>query len=133
MKDQETLIRLKSELQFLNDGGYTSIFWRPYAVFEESLLCINPLRLNRPVVCQKCPLIEFVAEDKRHENIPCRHIVLNDFGLTPRELPEWGTKQQMENAMREWLQARIKDLEARIMRSDSTIASEINIASTKAR
>lgn len=113
MNDQEMLVRLKSELQFLNDGGYTSIFWRPYTVFEESLLCINPSRTNRSVACQKCPLIDFVPESHRHEPIPCRHIRLNDFGLTPRELPEWGTKEQIENVMRGWLKARIKELETK--------------------
>jgi len=114
MKDQELLIRLKSELEFLTRGGYSSIFWRPYAVFENSFMCINPTRMNRPVVCQTCPLIEFVAEEKRQEPIPCRHIQLNEFGVTPRELPEWGSQEQIETVIREWLEARIKELERKI-------------------
>jgi|SRR5579884_2335075 len=117
MTSQDILKALHAELQFLNDGGYQGIAWRPFAVFEESPLCINPLRTNRPAACQKCFLLAFVPPEKRSEQIPCRHIPLNDHGLTPRELPEWGTRSQIEGAMREWLTRAIEDLEARMTAS----------------
>ena|SRR5579883_1882958 len=112
MNRQVLLSGLRAELKFLNEGFHQhGEGWLPYAVFEESPLCINPLHTNRRAACQECPLMAFVPEDKKHEPIPCRHIPLNDLGLTPRNLPQWGTRLKMEAALRRWLEKTIHDLE----------------------
>lgn len=114
MDAQKLIAGLKAELAFLDAGGHQhGEGWAPYAVFEESPLCINPSHTNRPAACQTCPLIEFVPLDKRYETIPCRHIPLNDLGLTPRNLPQWGNRRQMEAALRRWLKKTIAELEIR--------------------
>lgn len=113
MRDLELLLRLKEELAFLNTNGYGGFFWRPYAVFENSRLCINPLRTRGRDQCQQCPLIEFVPESRRREPIPCRHLILNAMGVTPHDLSELGSNEVMEAAVRGWLEARIKELETK--------------------
>lgn len=114
MTDRDLRSALQAELEFLNTGHQGREGWRPYAVFEESSLCVNPLHMNRPAACQTCPLLTFVPEDKRHEAIPCRHIALNDRGLTPQNLPQWGNRKQMETALRKWLESTLKDVESRL-------------------
>ena len=43
---------------------------------------------------------------------PCRHIPLTPRGETVNSFYEWGTEDELENALREWLLETIKELES---------------------
>ena len=103
---------LKKELQFLDSGGYRDPDrWRPSFIFEDSPTCIHPDR-SKPQPCQQCPLMLFVPKSRRHTPIPCRHIPLNDEGLTLDNMYRWESSQEIEATLRDWLIKKIEKLEA---------------------
>jgi len=59
-----------------------------------------------------CSLIEFVPENRRATQFPCRHIPLTSRGETVNSFYEWGTEEELETALREWLLETIKELES---------------------
>jgi len=106
---------LKAELAFLEQGGYRArprYPWRPNFVFEDSPTCINFKNLDERRPCTECPLIDFVPEDRREARHPCRHILLTTRGETVNSFYEWGTEEELETALREWLRRTIRELEA---------------------
>ena len=115
MQDKRNVLQiLKAELAFLEGGGYRRVPrfpWRPNFVFEDSPTCINFADRSRQQPCEKCPLIEFVPESRRATQYPCRHIPLTHGGETVNSFYEWGTEEELENALREWLVETIKELE----------------------
>src|SRR5215469_3560620 len=104
---------LKRELAFLDSGGYKRSMrcpWRAAYIFEESPSCpnfSNPARLHR---CVDCWLMEFVAPALRTEQVPCRFIELEANGVTVDSLYCCGTLAESEEALRNWLHARIREL-----------------------
>jgi len=116
MQDKRNVLQiLKAELAFLERGGYRRVPrypWRPNFVFEDSPTCINFADRSRQQPCTECPLIEFVAENRRATQFPCRHIPLTQGGETVNSFYEWGTEEELENAVREWLLETIKELES---------------------
>ncbi len=116
MQDKRNVLRiLKAEFAFLERGGYRRVPrypWRPNFVFEDSPTCINFADRSRQQLCTNCPLIEFVPENRRATQIPCRHIPLTQGGETVNSFYEWGTEEELENAVREWLLETIKELES---------------------
>jgi hypothetical protein len=115
MPDSRELVDvLKAELAFLEQGGYRSgprYPWRPNFVFEDSPTCINFKNQSRPVPCTECRLIPFVPEHRRLARVPCRHIPLTQLGETVGAFYEWGTEQELEAALRNWLVQTIQNLE----------------------
>jgi hypothetical protein len=65
--------------------------------------------VRRP--CTECPLIDFVPEDRREARYPCRHILLTTRGETVNSFYAWGTEEELETALREWLRQTIRELE----------------------
>jgi len=111
--ERNQLTVLKKELAFLESGGYRRTpGWRPHFVFQDSPICLNfdPERPARP--CSECMLMRFVPTAFRDEKVPCRHILLNDQGETIDTLYKCGTQEELEGAVRHWLQTTIQSLQA---------------------
>ena len=111
--DRDLLEMLKFELRFLEDGGYGQ---SPHAarraslIFEDSLTCMNFNSQDR-TPCSACLLMKFVPPSRANEQIPCRHIPLNEDGKTLDSLYESATPLEIEEALGNWLRATIHRLE----------------------
>ena len=116
-KDNRDLLELlKDELAFINQGGYGRSVrtpWLPKSPFQDSLTCINYGYPYRAHPCSECHLLDFVAPDHQAEGVPCHFIPLNDSGETIEQLEQKNNQGQMEILLRQWLQARINELESR--------------------
>ena len=112
MSDSRSLDEvLRSELEFLNSGGYRKISWRPQFIFEDSPTCPNYTCSQHQVPCSECILMQFVPPEKRGERFPCRYIPLNERGDTIESLYRSGTQDELESALRRWLTREIGNLE----------------------
>lgn len=115
MENRQKLTQiLRAELAFLEGGGYRRrprYPWRPNFVFEDSPTCINYKGKEERKSCHECPLMEFVPEDRRDTQFPCRHIRLTERGDTVNSLYEWGTEEELETALDSWLSHTIQELE----------------------
>lgn len=117
MQDRQKLAQiLKSELSFLEQGGYRRgprYPWRPTFIFEDSPTCINfPQGVTERKPCDACPLIDLVPADRRNMRFPCRHIDLTERGETVNSFYEYGTEEELEAALGGWLKKTIQELEA---------------------
>lgn len=112
---------LETELRFLDRGGYRNPdMWRPQFVFLDSPTCIHPAGSGRPDACKDCLLMPFVPVALRHAAIPCHYIPLTADGLTVDGLQRWGTQQELEDALRSWLERNIAQLKrAQAARTDA--------------
>ena len=113
--DRNPLQVLKSELNFVQKGGYGRSHRDPYRaqlVFEDSPSCMNYDTKDHPAPCSECVLMQFVPIEKRGERVPCRHIPLNAGGQTLIELYQDGeTQPELESALIGWLRNTIAQLE----------------------
>jgi len=116
MKDQRSLLDvLKTELAFLEGGGYSNrarFPWRPNFVFEDSPTCLKFGAKEAPPPCSDCLLMQFVPEDRKKFAYPCRQIPLTQAGESVAHYYECGTEQELEAALKGWLQRKIAELEA---------------------
>jgi hypothetical protein len=113
--DRNTLEVLKAELNYVKKGGYGRSPrepWRAQLVFEDSPTCMNYDSKENRTPCAQCLLIQFVPADKRGEKVPCRHIPLTPEGDTLLHLYRGGTEQEIEEALADWLQKEIANLES---------------------
>lgn len=113
--DRDILEVLKFELSFLEDGGYgrsPHAPWRAPAIFEDSPICPNFCDPARPFPCESCLLEQFVPENKRLENVPCRFIELTKEGVTVDDLYRTGSQLEMEEALGRWLREQIQRIES---------------------
>jgi hypothetical protein len=111
---RDVLELLKKELAFLDRGGYRrspSFPWRARYIFEESPSCPNFADRTRSHRCTDCWLMEFVAPDLRSEQVPCRFVELTATGVTVDSLYRCGTLPESEQALRQWLRQRVRELE----------------------
>jgi hypothetical protein len=115
MKDDRKLLDvLKAELVFLQGGGYSNrarFPWRPNFVFEDSPTCLKYGAKEQPRPCSDCLLMQFVPEDRKRLSYPCRQIPLTPDGETVTHFYECGTEQELEAALKAWLQRKISELE----------------------
>jgi hypothetical protein len=105
---------LKSELNFLDQGGYGRYVrtpWKPTSIFQDSLACINFNNPGQPHPCVECLLTDFVPPDAQTEKIPCHHIPLNPHGETVHTMEQQRTQVELESQVRDWLRATIARLE----------------------
>ncbi len=112
--DRDLLEVLKRELAFLESGGYRCSLrtpWRPQFIFEDSPTCLNFDRRERPRPCSDCVLMQLVPSERRSARVPCLHIPLNFAGETVDSFYRSGTQEELEDALRAWLQATIERLE----------------------
>ena len=129
--DRDVLEVLKSELNFVTKGGYGRSPrepWRAQLIFEDSPTCMNYDGKDQPAPCSECVLMQFVPPEKRAEKVPCRHIPLTRAGETLAELYRGGTQQELEDALADWLRARIAQLEA----TQPTIKNKLPISAAEA-
>ncbi len=114
-KDERDLLEvLKSELQFLEDGGYgrsPRTPWRPQYIFEDSPTCMNYDSKENPGPCSDCVLMHLVPPELRSERIPCRHIPLNASGESLDSLYRYGDQHEVEETVGSWLRTTIQRLE----------------------
>jgi hypothetical protein len=112
--DRNLLEVLKSELGFLEAGGYeksSRAAWRARLVFEDSPTCMkyNAQQDERP--CGECVLAQLVPLQQRERKILCRYISLTPEGKTLDFLYAYGTQPEIREALAEWLCALIQHLE----------------------
>ena len=112
--DRDILEILKFELDFIEKGGYGRSVrtpWLPTSIFQDSLTCINFGDPKRSHPCDECLLMQFVPPERRSEKVPCHHIPFGSLGQTVHTLERWETQQDMEEAVKNWLRATIKQIE----------------------
>jgi len=105
---------LKAELVFLEKGGYhppATAAWRPQLMFQDSPTCLNfdPAQPRKP--CSECILMQFVPLDLRNRKIPCRYIPLGGQGETVDYFYNYGSQQELETVVAQWLKTTIARLE----------------------
>lgn len=112
-KDERDILELlKSELDFIEKGGYGRSVrtpWKATSPFRDSLSCVNYALPEKAHPCSECHLIEFVPADKRSEELPCHAIPLNAAGDTVESLEDNQTK--LEESLKEWMRAKIEEIE----------------------
>ena len=130
MADTRNLLEvLKFELSFLEQGGYGRSVrtpWKPTAMFQDSLTCLNYGEPTRPHPCNECLLYDFVPEPSRNENVPCHHIQLNDQGDTVDSVDRGYNQVKIEEKLRTWLRATIQKLEQQLQQEQKAGASSIS-------
>jgi hypothetical protein len=106
--DRDTLELLKSELDFIEKGGYGRSVrtpWLETSIFQDSPSCACfPIREHD----SECALMEFVPPERRAETTPCHFIPLNQTGET---VESSGDQQGLEEAIKNWLRVRILQIE----------------------
>ncbi len=107
-----TLAALREHVRFIEAGGYSSNLsrWRASLIFEESPLCVR--NIASPVPCGECVLLQFVPSTRRSARIPCRHIPFDEeCKITLDSLYRWGTQEEMQRYLCDWLRRTIQSLE----------------------
>src|SRR5438270_13189268 len=109
--DRDILELLKTELDFIEKGGYGRSVrtpWKPTSSFRDALTCVNYALPEKAHPCPECHLIDFVPADHRADDLPCHHIPLNDTGETAEDLEN--DQGKLELALKQSLRARIKGI-----------------------
>lgn len=113
--EQDILEILKSELDFIEKGGYGSPGKQEAGatstMFADSLTCLNYGYPYRVHPCVECPLLEFVPEEDRVSAMPCHHIPLDPSGRTVEAMEESGHQTSMQEAVTSWLRETISRIE----------------------
>jgi len=115
LPNREVMLRtLQAELNFLERGGYraSTSSWRSPYIFEESPSCPNFANPARPHQCKDCWLMRFVSLDSQDEQVPCRYVHLTSDGVTVDSLYRYGTPEETELTLRNWLLQHIAELRA---------------------
>lgn len=112
--DRDVLEVLKSELDFIEKGGYGRSVrtpWLPTSIFQDSLTCLNFGDPQRSHPCDECLLMALVPPERRSENVPCHHIPLTPEGKTIAVLERNADQDEMEETVKTWLRRMINNLE----------------------
>jgi hypothetical protein len=112
--DRDILELLKSELDFIEHGGYGRSVrtpWKPQSTFQDSLTCINYGYPYRAHPCNECHLLDFVSPEHHTEEVPCHYIRLNEAGETIEDFEAQENQAKLERNVRDWLKAKIKQIE----------------------
>ena len=112
--DRDILELLKDELDFIVKGGYGRSVrtpWHAKSAFQDSLTCINHGYSYRAHPCNDCTLLDFVPAESQAASIPCHLIPLNKEGVTIEELEAKDNQSRMEATIKQWLKARIAEIE----------------------
>jgi hypothetical protein len=112
--ERDILELLKSELEFIDKGGYGRSVrtpWQEKSTFQDSLSCINYGYPYRAHPCNECHLLEFVSPENRTQAVPCHFIPLNTDGDTIEGLELQDNQTRLEHEVSDWLRSRIKQIE----------------------
>ncbi len=110
---RELLEKLKFELAFVEDGGYGRSVRAPHkptSPFQDSLTCLNFGDPSRRHPCAECILMQYVPESRKHEDVPCHHIPLDQERRTIATLEG----AEAEEVLRRWLRDEISRLEGEL-------------------
>ena len=116
--EQDILEILKSELEFIEKGGYGATGKQDVpatattTMFADSSTCLNYGYPYRVQPCGECPLMEFVPEEDRVSAMPCHHIPLDSSGRTVEEMEQVGNRGVLQEAVKVWLQQTISRIES---------------------
>ena len=113
--DRDILELLKSELDFLEQGGYGRSVrspWKPTSAFRDSLTCVNYALPEKTHPCSECHLIDFVPAGDREAELPCHAIRLNAAGDTLASLEAEGNQARLEKVLKEWMHGKIAEIES---------------------
>lgn len=111
---KEIIDALKVEMSILEDGGYGRSVRTPRRetrLLRDSVTCLNVGETVKQHPCGECFLIEHVPEPYRGQDTPCHHIPLNPSGETLESLNAKGNREDMEEALLDWIRTTIKKLE----------------------
>jgi hypothetical protein len=111
--DRDILELLKTELDFIEKGGYGRSVrtpWKQTSSFRDSLTCVNYALPEKAHPCSECQLIDFVPRGREHEEMPCHAIPLNDAGDTVESLE--ADQSRLEEALKQWMRRKIAEIEA---------------------
>lgn len=113
--DRDLLELLRSELSFIEEGGYGRSVrtpWLPKSIFQDSLSCLNYGYPYRAHPCAECHLLDFVKPEDRSQTVPCHFIPLNEAGNTIEEMETEGNEIKMARTVKSWLRGKISQMEA---------------------
>lgn len=113
----EILIALRKELQFVEQGGYRTCErfpWRPAFIFQDSPVCPNRGAKGTRVPCTECCLSSFIPAEFRDDEYACRFIPLNASGENLDSLYRCANQEELEAAVKQWLQIVISHLERHV-------------------
>jgi hypothetical protein len=115
--NQELLEILRYELNFLEQGGYRQLAKSRTcpSPFKNSLTCLNYGDPMRPHACHECSLFQFVPENLQVEDVPCHFIPLDEHGRKIADLVKQRRPEQVESALKKWLEKTITRLESEAM------------------
>jgi hypothetical protein len=109
--DRDMLETLKAELNFLEKGGYgrsVKTPWVPTSIFQDSPSCFCYPKHEHDSTCS---LMQFVPSQYCGSDVPCHHIPLNAYGVTVAMLEGSTDQEEIEEAAKNWLRARIAEIE----------------------
>lgn len=112
--EPDILELLRAELDYIDKGGYGRSVrtpWQPTSIFQDSLTCLNYGYPYRVHPCGACALNELVPPAHRTEEVPCHHIPLDADGVTVEELESEDNQSKLEEKVKGWLRARIREIE----------------------
>jgi hypothetical protein len=112
--ERDTLETLRAELDYAEKGGYGRRGRAPHVpvlIFRDSPSCLNFGYPYRAHPGGECLLDDFVPEARRSAVVPCHHIPLDAEGETVGELELRDNQQPLEEKVKVWLRAKIKEIE----------------------
>jgi hypothetical protein len=111
--NRDVLTVLRSELEFLEAGGYENNVprWRVGLIFEDSPTCLNHGDPTHRRACNECLLSHLVPREARFTRVPCRHISLDSNGTTLDDLYRTASYAETKQAVWNWLRNTIAQME----------------------
>ena len=112
--ERDILEVLRAELDYIEKGGYGRSVrapQRPTSIFQDSLTCLNFGYPYRARPCAECALDSFVPPERRADEVPCHHIPLGADGATVAGLEAEDNQSRLEERVKAWLRAKIKEIE----------------------
>lgn len=114
---------LETELDLIESGGYGRSVrepQKPKSMFQYSVACINHWLVpeHAPDTCDGCLLLDFVPDEHKDQGVPCHYIPLNEAGETVASLEEEGDQDRLEEVVKEWIRATIKQLKEKQAKSE---------------
>ncbi|MDP9268955.1 MAG: hypothetical protein M3P27_11620 [Acidobacteriota bacterium] len=111
--DRDLLTVLRTELAFLESGGYERDVprWRAGLMFEDSPTCLNHANPECRHSCDDCLLSRLAPREGRFTRVPCRHISLDPNGVTVDDLYRTASYAETKQAVWNWLRNTIAQLE----------------------
>ena len=123
---QDVIEMLKIEKSILQDGGYGRSVrspWKENRFFRDSVICLNLGEEVARIPCRECLLWDFVPAEHRAQEIPCHFIPLNDLKETVYSLEQAGKREDAEQALLDWLNQTIGELEKRLAEEQKSVPS----------